>query len=633
MKRCMEQCIKHVQCIKLVWLSCILVFLAVGCISGCGAKNGSQAEVDISGEDLTNAMDICADQKNKIYYVAAKEKILTYDDEGKPGKIYNLPDRMIAQVAYSDGLYALDIRKQSVLKLNKGGEVEGEYPLNVQISNPIDFEAVGSDVYLSTGVGVNNDYKEYTYVLFWENQQMKVFLEKGVLMADEGSLLTYQQGRRVSYPKSAKNEKDGEDCGSLGNGYGSLLTSFCVDSHQKYYYCTDQKVIMEENGTSEILHRMNTDYDVVATCGDTVLLLKRTERLTLVTKQAYKEEYEQTLTLYGVGTKFPMPDGTERNLAEEFGQTAKVNVEYVSAIGMNPETFLTNLMSGSDRYDMYALGGVNENAFHYVKNHAYVDLSVKPEIVEKMDLWYAPIVEGCTYQGELFAVPGGTGEEVLYCNLADYPELAEEDFSTWDAFLDVIEKYDENVLFNEIRLRTVLLEQYIATYCDTLNGEYEFDIEAFRKVLQLLRRIEGMDIRYYEGEGAPELFENGELLGFGATNYYMESGKEFLPLPSICGETSVSPLKIRYCMINPNSSQIETALEYTSLLAECGSYAMKETADQYPLIAELYENHVKCIFGSHADYGTALEEYITGTMTEDEAIAEITELTRRRQNQ
>lgn len=616
---------------KVPWLLLLFSVLIVMLLSGCGAENGSQTEMEIAEEDLSDAMDVCASPKN--YYVAAADKVLVYDSEGNPGKVYTFPERIIAQIAYGDALYALDMQEQSIVKLDKDGKAEGEYKLDFTIANLIDFEAVDANVYLSVGIQEGEMYEECTYVLPWKEQKMTKMLSKGAVMANAGSLLVYQDGQVIGYEVSDRSETDGENYGSLGNGFGSALTSFCVDTHNRYYYCTDLKVIKEEDGTTEYLHRMDTDYDAIATCGDTILLLKRFERLTLATKKAHQQEYEQTLTLYGVGTTFDMPDGTHRDLAEEFEEKNNVGVERISGIGMNQETFLTNLMSGSDKYDIYSLAGVDETAFNYVKNHAYVDLSVNSEIVEKMEQWYGPLVEGCTYQGELFAVPGGSSEEVLYCNTADYPELMQEDFSTWDSFLDVIEKYDKEVQFNETRLVNVLLEQYIATYCDTLNGEYQFDTEAFRKVLQLLRRIKEMDIRYYQGEGYPELFENGEMIGFESVGVYAETGMEFLPLPAIYGEEPISPVKLRYNIINPNSERTEVAMEYVSMLAECGTYARKDTAEQFPLIADLYENHARCVFGSHAEYGTALENYVNGTMTEEEAIAEITELTRRKQNQ
>lgn len=176
----------------------------------------------------------------------------------------------------------------------------------------------------------------------------------------------------------------------------------------------------------------------------------------------------------------------------------------------------------------------------------------------------------------------------------------------------------------------MLLGQYAATYCDTLEGEYRFDTEAFRKVLQLLKRIEHMDIRYYQGEGVPEIFENGELFAFDNMEPYVREGARCVPLPSINGETSVSPIRVGYNIVNPNSGQTELAMEYMSLLAECGLYTMKDSAKQYPLLEDIFVNHAKCVFGDFADYGGALEGYVSGTMTEDEAIQEITELTQRK---
>ncbi len=608
-----------------------LGILPMAFLSGCGVKNGSQTEVEIAEEDLADAMDVCSNGKG--YYVAAADKILLYDAKGNPGEAYAFPERVIAQIAYGDALYALDMQNQSILKLDKDGGIEDEYELDVEIADLIDFEAVDSNVYLSVGVQENDAYAEHTYVLPWGGQRMEEMLQEGVSMAGSGSLLTYQHGRVIGYEVSARAEENGEDYGSLGQGFGTGLISFCVDTHGRYYYCVDQKVVKEEDGMTEYLHDMDTDYDVIAECGDTLLLLKRFEKLTLATKTAHVQEFERTLMLYGTGTDFDMLDGTHRNLKSELETESGATVDYVSDIGMNQETFLTNLMSGSDKYDIYRINGGDVTSFNYVRNHAYVDLSENAEIVKKLEQWYPSVLEGCTYEGEIFAVPGGIGIELLYCNEAAYPELAKEDVSTWDSFLDVIEKYDKEVQFNKIRLESVLLEQYVATYCDTLEGEYQFDTEAFRKVLQLLRRIENMDIRYYQGEGAPEIFENGELFAFDTMEPYVGEGVKFVPLPSINGETSVSPVRLIYNIVNPNSGQIELAMEYMSLLAECGLYTMKDSAGQYPLLESVFENHAKCVFGNYADYGRTLEGYVNGTMTENEAIQEITELTRRKLNQ
>ena len=74
-------------------------------------------------------------------------------------------------------------------------------------------------------------------------------------------------------------------------------------------------------------------------------------------------------------------------------------------------------------------------------------------------------------------------------------------------------------------------------------------------------------------------------------------------------------------------------MESVSLLAECGSYTLKDSAGKYPLLADVFENHAKCIFGNCADYSGALEKYVSGIMTEEETIRQIEEQTQRKLNQ
>lgn len=613
----------------------LMLVVGMAALSGCGKQNGSQSEVEIAPEVLEKAVDICGGEKG--YYVAALDQILFVDENGKPGEVFSFPGRQIVQVAFGDTLYALDYQGQSVLKLDEDGEIAEEYalenPKNVFSDTFVDFEAAGSNVYLSVIRRATEATEEGVYVLPWQEKKLTKIFSEAVPLASFGEegVCVYQNGEIVAYETSDRREADGGMYTSIATG--EVLGSFCVDENNAYYYCTDQKVIREAEGQRECLHRMDTDYDVIASSGDTLLLLKRFERLTLVTKVAEKIEYDETLQLYGVGTAFDLSDGTHRDLKEEFETEFGVGVEREPDIGMNQETFLTNLMSGSDQYDLYRFTGMNPDSFYFVKNHAYVDLSSDEEIVDKLQQWYTPLVEGCTYQGEIFAVPSGVTVNLLYYNYRDYPGLRQEDLSTWDSFLDVLERYGGKVQFNRIRLQSVLLEQYVATCCDTLNGEYDFDTPTFRKALQLLRRISQMEIRYNENTEYQELFAEDYLFQFDNMMPYVEAGWEFLPMPSINGEVSVSPVQMGYNVINPNSEKQELAMEYMSLLAEMGQYARKDTAQQYPLLADIFENRAKCIYGNYAEYGDALDAYCNGEMTEDEAVEAIEEQTRRRMQQ
>ena len=282
-------------------------------------------------------------------------------------------------MAFGDTLYALDYQGQSVLKLDEDGEIAEEYalenPKNVFSDTFVDFEAAGSNVYLSVIRRATEATEEGVYVLPWQEKKLTKIFSEAVPLASFGEegVCVYQNGEIVAYETSDRREADGGMYTSIATG--EVLGSFCVDENNAYYYCTDQKVIREAEGQRECLHRMDTDYDVIASSGDTLLLLKRFERLTLVTKAAEKIEYDETLQLYGVGTAFDLSDGTHRDLKEEFETEFGVGVEREPDIGMNQETFLTNLMSGSDQYDLYRFTGMNPDSFYFVKNHAYVDLS------------------------------------------------------------------------------------------------------------------------------------------------------------------------------------------------------------------------------------------------------------------
>lgn len=626
----MRACMNPVQRKYILSLSLVFTVLLVS-FTGCVKENGSQSEVGIAPEILEKSVDICGGKKN--YYVAAIDEILTVNGKGEPGKVFSFPGRQIVQVAFGDTLYALDYQKQSVLKLDENGSIVEEHALEIPINTFVDFEVVGSNVYLSIISGTTETSEEGVYVLPWQEKKLTKIFPAAVPLANfrEEGLCVYNNGEIIFYEPPDRKEADGEVYTSIATG--KVLGSFCVDENNSCYYYANQNIIKEAEGKIEYIHRTNTDYDVIVSSGDTLLLLKRFEQLTLVTKAAEKLEYDETLQLYGVGTAFDLSDGTHRDLKEEFETLYDVGVEREPDIGMNQESFLTNLMSGSDQYDLYRFIAMNPDSFYFVKNHAYVDLSSNEEIMEKLQQWYTPFVEGCTYQGEVFAVPSGVTVNLLYYNYRDYPALRQEDLSTWDSFLDVLEKYGGKVQFNRIRLQSVLLEQYAATCCDTLNGEYDFDTPTFRKVLQLLRRIDQMEIRYNESTEYQELFAEDELFQFDNMMPYVEAGWEFLPLPSINGEVSVSPVQMGYNVINPNSEKQELAMEYMSLLAEMGQYARKDTAQQYPLLADIFENRVKCIYGNYAEYGNALDAYCNGEMTEDEAVEAIAEQTRRRMQQ
>ena len=176
----------------------LMLVVGMAALSGCGKQNGSQSEVEIAPEVLEKAVDICGGEKG--YYVAALDQILFVDENGKPGEVFSFPGRQIVQVAFGDTLYALDYQGQSVLKLDEDGEIAEEYalenPKNVFSDTFVDFEAAGSNVYLSVIRRATEATEEGVYVLPWQEKKLTKIFSEAVPLASFGEegVCVYQNG-------------------------------------------------------------------------------------------------------------------------------------------------------------------------------------------------------------------------------------------------------------------------------------------------------------------------------------------------------------------------------------------------------------------------------------------------------
>ena len=605
-----------------------LLFLFL--LSGCGSQPGSQKELEVKDEYLELAMDICSyDGK---FYLAAGEQIIIYNSQGKEQDVIELPGSMITNVAHGDTLYALDGQKMQILKINGKGEVEDRMKLSVPLQTPVDLEALGSLLYLSCSV-MQETYEEHIYEISWEEKTLESIGDEAMYLdaVNDSAFCAQIHGRVYEYRISDGKADGGTELSGIGAG--ESVGAFCVDEDHNTYYVSGGNLYRAVGDTYELLHRLSEDYDVIAETRDYILLLKRSEKLTLATKSPEEREENGTLHLYGTGTVFEDMEGNRIDLAVELEAEYGIRVERTSDEGMNLESFLTDLMSGSDKYDIYRFWANNTAAANFIDYHAYEDLSDSQGIKEALDQWYPVIAESCYSEDELFGVPGGVGLTLLYYNDRDYPELAETDFQTWDQFLDVLEKYQKPVAFNRIRLQTVLLEQYVCSYCDPQEGVYDFDTPAFRKVLELMRRIDEMSLKYSEEYYDDDLFLNGEIAGFGSAETYVAYRYSLVPLPSINGEPPVAPFTVGYHVVNPNSSQKENAMLYMEKLAEQSRYFNKNTAGQYPKLAEVMERDAKRLFGNQAEYGDAIDQYVNEKITAEEAIAWIEDQTDIRVNE
>ena len=613
------------------FLCVIFLLLSVYLFSGCGRQPGSQKDLSLKEEELAQVMDICGHDGK--FYLAATDAVIVYDEEGEKLETWELPELGISNVTYGDDLYLLDVFGMQILKLSQKGEVEDHLKLSVSLETVMDFEAVGDTLFLSCTNAAGKMPRECTYRISWETRSCEVFLEETATLAAgaEDILYTEKLGAINQYRISGKQS---DATGLRGIGTGKEVDAFCVDEKDNFYYVSEGYLWQTKGNEDFQLHRLQDDYDVIAETGDMLLLLERAEKLTLATKEPEEQKATETLTLYGTGTEFEDLSGNKIDLARDFANQYGIEVKRTADTSMNQDAFLTDLMSGSDKYDIYRFWVSNDAAQNFIRYHAYEDLSASAGIMEELNAWYPVIADACRSENQIVGVPGGVGITLLYYNDRDYSELSAENFQTWDQFLDVLEEYDQPVAFNRIRLTTVLLEQYISSYCDTENGQYHFDTDAFRKVLQLLKRINAMDITYSEkAYDWTNLFQNGEIAGFTGAEGYVYEGYSFVPLPSINGEEPTAPFTMGYHVINPNSQHKEEAFLYMEMLAEQRMYFDVGTAETYPKLADVMNHYAKLVSGSQPDYGTSIDDFLAGEITEDEAITEIEERTDRKVNE
>ena len=293
-------------------------------------------------------------------------------------------------------------------------------------------------------------------------------------------------------------------------------------------------------------------------------------------------------------------------------------------------------MSGSDRYDIYAIRTTQADVAGFKENHAFYDLSKSEIIVQAVNEMYIPVAESAWMGEELFGIPWETDAEMLCYIPSGNPEYFPEAFASWEAFLDMAEErgVDEVYRMMDARLQVTLLEQYMARYCDVENNQYTFDTEEFRQVLHLLRRVKNMALPQSVSGGFAtdgELFPEGMTFGWTDLSSY-EKGQEIsIVYPSIAGESGSVTAKQTYLIVNPNSSRKEEAIDYLEFI--CQNPYVRQNVLLYsdencPEITDLVENHLVYLTDSHVDMSELfgiINAYCEGTLDEEETIRQITE--------
>jgi len=249
------------------------------------------------------------------------------------------------------------------------------------------------------------------------------------------------------------------------------------------------------------------------------------------------------------------------------------------------EEFLRELMSGSSEADIFVVWDSQ-----YWENHVFTDLSVSETLVDRVEQMHG-VLKDSAYQGdELAGIPVRVMGTVMACNQASegYP-LVNNRIADWDDLLSFLDEFSSQytIIANKAGLYQLLFAQYVYGYGDPLAGNVDFDTEAFRKVLDIMKQIH--DSPHFQEPGTGAMMSYGGDYDFRTTdvigiNHLVVTDQIGDPrgLPAIeSGNTPAPQIKVAYAVVNPNSERKEAAIHYLEMLATGRAYS--ETAELFPL--------------------------------------------------
>ena len=165
------------------------------------------------------------------------------------------------------------------------------------------------------------------------------------------------------------------------------------------------------------------------------------------------------------------------------------------------ENALEKLLTGKSPYDVIEVDTRNPYAYQYLKQHAYVDLSVSEKLVNAVEQMHASLREESYYENELWGIPIEViGKGVRYGEALGKYGVSPKDIVTWDDLLSFSERRLENQDFIEANKQFLINElfyQYYFEYNDPYNGVVNFQTDYFRKSLEFMKRIDQSE-KFYE---------------------------------------------------------------------------------------------------------------------------------------
>lgn len=246
-------------------------------------------------------------------------------------------------------------------------------------------------------------------------------------------------------------------------------------------------------------------------------------------------------------------------------------VEIVDSDRWEEDMLLEDAISHSDNVDIYLFHPLMDSSYTMMRERGYLLPLETPELLAFSQQVYPEVLQACMHDGKLCAIPVGQVVQGIICV---YPEnwaaigMGEEDVpTTWSEFLHFIrdvwptlsEEYEDFSLFNG-RDAYELLNQIERDYEARRARDgyaYGYDTPEFREVLSL---FEGIDPELISARQFNALFGMNRMVTI--VDFY--ENYQYLPLVFKEGEKSVIPTVVLPMAVNPNSSQLDVALDFVA---------------------------------------------------------------------
>ena len=235
------------------------------------------------------------------------------------------------------------------------------------------------------------------------------------------------------------------------------------------------------------------------------------------------------------------------------------------------EMLLEDALSHSDNVDVYIFHPLMDTSYTMLRDRGFLLTLETPELLAFSEKVYPEVIQACMHEGKLCAVPVG---QIVQGIISVFPDawaavgMSEADLpTTWSEFLHFIRddwpalaaKYEDFSLCDgrsEFDLLNQIARDYEARRARD-GYTYGYDTPEFREVLSL---FEGIDEKMISEKKFNALFS----MNYRPMVVDDFTNRKFLPLVFAEGEKSVIPTAVFPMAVNPNSSQLDKALDFVA---------------------------------------------------------------------